>query len=311
MRAWNTVLGEMRDVVLGRASSANSLPVVNCEGLSVTGGTLSNPVLNTDLLTNVASGWFDAQQFRSVSFQIQTSAGITAGAVTFEQTNDITKSPSGNLLQVSDSAAINSNPVSSLTLSANATRLFTTAIAARYVRVRVSTSVVGGSVSASALFSQAAFSNQTFNMQQASAGNLAVSATLATGASLAGDVGIQARSTTGGLSTNHRLLSSAASTNATSVKNSAGRFFKLRGYNAAASARYLKFYNKASAPTVGTDTPVITIALPPLLSFELDMGLYGHYFSTGIAYAITTGIADSDSGALTSGDVQALNMWYT
>lgn len=33
--------------------------------------------------------------------------------------------------------------------------------------------------------------------------------------------------------------------------------------NINAAARYLKLYNKASAPTVGTDTPVLTIPLPP------------------------------------------------
>lgn len=53
----------------------------------------------------------------------------------------------------------------------------------------------------------------------------------------------------------HRLLASAATTNATSVKTSVGRLAQIRGYNAGAAGRYLKLYNKASAPTVGTDTP--------------------------------------------------------
>ena len=105
-----------------------------------------------------------------------------------------------------------------------------------------------------------------------------------------------------------RILSAAATTNGTSAKASAGYLHKVVGYNAAAAARYLKFYNKASAPTVGTDTPVMTFYLPGQTSFALDLD--GVYFSTGIAYALTTGSADADTGALTAADVLGLNVIY-
>lgn len=112
-----------------------------------------------------------------------------------------------------------------------------------------------------------------------------------------------------------RLLSSAASTNATSVKASAGNVFTIYGVNTNAAARYLKLYNKASAPTVGTDTPVLTLYLPPTAVgggvFSFKLGEFGQYFGTGIAYALTTAAADSDTGALTSGDVIAMNVTYS
>jgi hypothetical protein len=111
-----------------------------------------------------------------------------------------------------------------------------------------------------------------------------------------------------GADTVSRLLSAAGTTNATSAKASAGYLHKVIGYNAAAAARWLKFYNKASAPTVGTDTPVMTIYLPGQTSFALDLD--GLYFSTGIAYALTTGGADNDTGALTAADVLGLNVIY-
>jgi hypothetical protein len=106
-----------------------------------------------------------------------------------------------------------------------------------------------------------------------------------------------------------RIVSAAASTNATSAKASAGDLHRIRGYNASAAVRYLKIYNKASAPTVGTDTPVLTYALAP--SREFDINVAGFYFSTGIAYALTTGSADADTGALTLADVVGLNITYT
>ena len=105
-----------------------------------------------------------------------------------------------------------------------------------------------------------------------------------------------------------RIASAAASTNATSAKASAGYLYTVSGYNAAASVRYLKFYNKASAPTVGTDTPVLTLALAAATAFNFNLG--GLYFSTGIAYALTTGAADADTGALTLADIVGLNVVY-
>ena len=105
-----------------------------------------------------------------------------------------------------------------------------------------------------------------------------------------------------------RLISAAASTNATSVKASAGEVHKIRGFNNNAAARFLKFYNKASAPTVGSDTPVLTYRLAPTADFAIDLD--GFYFSTGIAFAITTAAADADTGALTAGDIVAMNISY-
>lgn len=309
-KLFNRISQAFDELCIGTAAPSASVPVVLCDDFTVSGGVLTAPAINSDLLTNFYLGWFDAGEFHSATFQIQTGAGISAGVVTFEQTNDITRSPAGNLLQVFDVTTQNANPVTSLTLAASATRMFAAAITARYIRVRVSTAVVGGNVSTSAVFSQQPFSNTVFNMQQASAGNLQATATLAAGASLAADVGLQARATTGGVSTVGRLLSSAATTNATSLKASAGRLFKIRGLNNAASIRYLKLYNKASAPTVGTDVPVITIPLRASADFDIDLGVYGHFFSTGIAYAITGAVADADTTAIVAADILGLNAWY-
>ncbi len=109
-----------------------------------------------------------------------------------------------------------------------------------------------------------------------------------------------------------RLLSSANTTNGTSVKASAGNVFRIRGNNTVASKRYFKLYNKASAPTVGTDTPVLTFLILASAEFVIDVGgSYGHYFSTGIAYAITGAAADNDTTAIGTGDIECLNLTYS
>lgn len=106
-----------------------------------------------------------------------------------------------------------------------------------------------------------------------------------------------------------RLLSVAASTNSTNVKASAGRVYAIQGYNAANAVRYFKLYNKATAPTVGTDTPVKTLALPPGVGFAFDWSR-GYAFATGIGFGLTTGAADNDTGALTAADVLGINVDY-
>lgn len=104
-------------------------------------------------------------------------------------------------------------------------------------------------------------------------------------------------------------LVSAANTNATSVKASAGALHAIIATNANAAARYLKLYNKASAPTVGSDTPVMTIALMGNggVAICLDPAMD---FATGIAFALTTGSALADTGAVASGEI-CVNGVYT
>lgn len=127
---------------------------------------------------------------------------------------------------------------------------------------------------------------------------------------VAKDRTISSISAAGGFASVNRLLSSAATTNATSAKGSAGRVYKIRGNSARASVCYLKLYNKASAPTVGTDIPILTLAIKASDVFDIDFGSIGYYFSTGIAYAITGAAADADTTAIASGDILGLNMIY-
>lgn len=95
----------------------------------------------------------------------------------------------------------------------------------------------------------------------------------------------------------------AASTNATSVKTSAGRIYEVHLCNLAASAKFLKLYNKASAPVVGTDTPVATYPIAPN-GGRIDFTSFnGISFATGIAYAITGAVGDADATAVAANDV--------
>ena len=109
-----------------------------------------------------------------------------------------------------------------------------------------------------------------------------------------------------GASTHRRI--STNTTNAVSVKASAGQVYAITVTNANAAARYLKLYNQASAPTVGADTPLLVLLLPAGSTQHLTWP-HGLPCPTGIAFALTTGAADSDTGAVGAND-HSLTLTY-
>lgn len=73
------------------------------------------------------------------------------------------------------------------------------------------------------------------------------------------------------------------------IKASAGQLYQLRAMNTNAAARYLHLYNKATGPTLSTDTPIFTVPLQAAsVPAEVNWGNIGLVFSTGIAWAYTT-----------------------
>jgi hypothetical protein len=85
-------------------------------------------------------------------------------------------------------------------------------------------------------------------------------------------------------------------------------------YNNAATTRYIKLYDKATAPTVGTDIPVMTLGVPAggagnLLIPNRQDGSEGVGFVNGLGIAATTLVADSDTTGPSANDV-VVNVYY-
>ncbi len=112
----------------------------------------------------------------------------------------------------------------------------------------------------------------------------------------------------GGFTTNHKLIA-ANTTNATSVKASAATVGTVVLCNNSATVYYFKLYNKASAPTVGTDVPVMVFMIPANTTIAVSQAS-GMRLTTGLAYALTTGIADSDATAVPATTL-IVNISYT
>lgn len=119
-----------------------------------------------------------------------------------------------------------------------------------------------------------------------------------------GTVATSGSATTTPLTPTAHALSSAGNTNPTSVKSTAGTVYAICASNTNAAVRYLKVYNKASAPTVGTDVPILTLGIQPSVPLEFDFGPLGYRFSAGIAYALTTGATDADTAAVAAAEIK-------
>lgn len=91
--------------------------------------------------------------------------------------------------------------------------------------------------------------------------------------------------TTGGLSPT-RVVAGTTGV----IKGTPGQLYSLASVrNVNAAVRYLHLYNKATAPTLGTDTPVMTISLlGASVQNEISFTDIGLAFSLGIAWSYTT-----------------------
>jgi hypothetical protein len=110
------------------------------------------------------------------------------------------------------------------------------------------------------------------------------------------------------VTTKAHFKSSTNSTNATSVKASAGTVFNIiihntHGGGGGGSSITVRFYDKATAPTVGTDVPMIIIHVGSSTSKEVNF-TSGITFTNGIAYALTAGDSLLDATAVDADGVQ-------
>lgn len=93
---------------------------------------------------------------------------------------------------------------------------------------------------------------------------------------------------------------SVNNTTAVVLKATAGTVYSVDGFNNGASLAYIKLYN-ASTATCGSGTPQARYMIPYGTSssgggFNIS-NINGDAYANGIVMCITTGIADSDTGA--------------
>lgn len=98
---------------------------------------------------------------------------------------------------------------------------------------------------------------------------------------------------------------SAATTNSTLVRNTTTVMKSGLFINTTATIYYLKLYDKSTAPTCGTDTPVRRIPIPFGTTSSgagvVDIPPDGIAFALGLGFCLTGGNADNDTSSAATG----------
>ncbi|MDB5165035.1 MAG: hypothetical protein JWL89_661 [Candidatus Saccharibacteria bacterium] len=263
----------------GQAVSASSAPVVIASdqskvAVSVNAGQASTVTGTAGSLNADGYPATDVSIYNFLSVQI---TGTWVGTITFQASNDNSTWFSTTLINTGGT-----NTAGNISTSANG--MFYGPVTGQYFRVRM-TSYTSGTASVSTVLK-----------------------TIPVATHSVGTASLLAGRTTGGLA--GFRIKSAASTNATLVKASAAGLYGLVLSNDNAAKRYFKIYNKATAPTVGTDTPVTTILIPPSSTVSVTMSdIAVSTLPTGLSFAITGAITDADTSAIGADDVHGL-IWY-
>ncbi|MGL4274878.1 MAG: hypothetical protein ACRCTO_21515, partial [Pseudomonas paracarnis] len=105
------------------------------------------------------------------------------------------------------------------------------------------------------------------------------------------------------------FLNSAATTNGALILTGTSNVSSFYATNEGATAAYIKLYNKATAPTVGTDVPEMTIPVPAAVSgvpgvATIPIGFHGFRFALGLGIAITRNAVHTDTTAIGAGEVK-------
>lgn len=105
------------------------------------------------------------------------------------------------------------------------------------------------------------------------------------------------------------FLNSAASTNGALILTGTSGLTSMYCTNTGASVAFVKLYNKATAPVVGTDIPEMIIPIPPMVGgvpgvANPAIGYTPLRFLLGLGIAVTGGMEDTDVTPVAAGQVK-------
>lgn len=244
---------------------------------SLTGAQANTVLLQIDSQDNAKGETFSA-------VAIQTLTIGTSAVLNFEQSND---GVNWRTLPAWDTTTITATIVTTVA----AVGMVASQWYSRFFRIRI-TGQTAGTTSVAVVASDAEFAAQNTQV----GGSVTV----------AGTVGVAASAAASGVTVTR--VKSAATTNATLLKAVAGNLYGVHVSNTTSSAKFLKFYNKATAPTVGTDVPLFTIPIAPNGRVDIDF-TFPVRFTLGIGIAITGAVADTDTTVTAVDDVTGLLVW--
>ena len=257
-----------------RAADIMASGVITTQNLVTTGVATANSAVVIDV------GGRDTLGIQTVG----TYTGILSVQGTMNGTTWVTLSGAAQLLSLATGAQ-------SATIASGAQNIYQFGVGA-FAQVRVTAlAAVTGSV--------------TVTLRAVDGNSLiALDAGIPAGSQAIGTVGVTGvvAATTTPVATGSALsVVTAATTNGSLVKAGTGILSELTISNVTAATINVKIYNKATAPTVGTDVPIMTIPVPAKEFISYNFGAIGKRFALGLGLAVTAGAAATDTAAVTAG----------
>jgi len=230
------------------------------------------------------------------SFSIQVVSTGTAGTYIFEGSNDNVNFVAIPVFNLSTIIPV---PINTAITATASNIVYVGSCKFRYLRLRIVTAITGGSIQA---FSN--YSEHPLSLTQQPIGN-------GTAANLVANVSSVTTSGTPTAPATPYILNSLATTNGALILTGTSGLHAFYASNIGATTAYVKLYNKAAAPTVGTDVPAMVIPVPSnsvngIGTADLAIGHNGFRFALGLGIAITGGVADSDTTAVAAGQVKVM-----
>ena len=230
------------------------------------------------------------------------TAAMAAGAFVFEGSVDSTDGSDGTWFTIqavrSDSNTVETGRAT-LSLAANAAQNYAWELsvnAIRWFRIRCSVALTASSVAKWTII-RGTYATEPIPAIQSHPVTVSGIPTV----TISGTPTVAGTSTTTPVTPQAFSVVSAASTNPNVHRAASGNLFEITASNPTATAAVLKLYNKASAPTVGTDVPLVTIPIPANSVIAMNFGAVGKRFTLGISSAITALIASTDTGSAVAG----------
>jgi hypothetical protein len=233
--------------------------------------------INTDLIV------LDCSQIRSL--MIQCNSMGTAGVVTAQWSN------TADFAQPITATLLSEAGATSTTF--NAAVLRATNVMARYCRLRLTTATTAGTTTLNVWGAQTTYT--PIIPTQPVSGTVTATVT-------AGTINPVVPATP-------YFLNSAATTNGALIITGTSNVSSFYATNEGATVAYIKLYNKATAPTVGTDIPEMIIPVPAAVSgvpgvANPNIGFHGYRFALGLGIAITGAAVHTDTTAVAAGQVK-------
>lgn len=165
---------------LGQKAAASAIAVTmsneNVQDMRITGQGTQTVIGNNILLATAGTGSIDVNGYRSGNVQIVSTG--TAGTFLFEESND---GVNWNQMVLYNKAIITGTPITAA-ITANVSSLYYHfPIESNFIRVRIVTTITGGSLQAFSRFSLAPYTPALQQVTQTTAANLATTATIASG----------------------------------------------------------------------------------------------------------------------------------